>query len=270
MSSTHTLSSYAFQYSLGRTRCPLCNQRGLMIFERPRRRNQGWVACLSCGESGSYAAILKDTPVTPRFQDLMKSLQSILITEFQTHSATTELRALLGIPFRKNDLLRRVYDPVVGYGTPQRAVRYLHRHGLRLAKGNTAGIDLKVRDPKKETPSLTFPLEQYPGLILGFGFLTPDGLKTIRIKHRTHAPVRIYIRLSFSERHRHFRSIGEALTYAMDCTLLNIPCTITADPVFTEFEPGVVDEISQHWLSSKIGRAMSEKKNWAADPLSSH
>ena len=270
MSSTHALSSYAFQYSLGRTICPLCNKRGLLVFERPRRKNQGWVACLSCGESGSYADILNDTPITVRFQDLMKSLQSILITEFRTHSATTELRALLGIPFRKNDLLRRVYDPLVGYGTPQRAVRYLRRHGVRLAKGTAVGIDLKNRDPEKETPALTFPLEQYPGLILGFGFLTPDGLKTIRIKHRTHAPVRIYIRLSFSERHRHFRSIGEALTYAMDCTLLNIPCTITADPVFTEFEPGVVDEISQHWLSSKIGRAMSEKKNWAADPLSSH
>ena len=197
----------------------------------------------------------------------MKNLQSILISEFQTHSATTELRALLGIPFRKTDLLRRVYDPIVGYGTPQRVVRYMHKQGLRLAKGATAGIDLRVRDPKKETLALTFPLEQYPGLIIGFGFLTPDGLKTIRLKHRIHAPVRIYIRLSLSERHRHFSSIGEALTYATDCTLLNIPCTVTADPVFTEFEPGVVDEIAQHWLSSKIGRAMSEKKNWAADPL---
>jgi hypothetical protein len=270
MSSMHVLSSYAFQYSLGRTRCPLCTKRGLLVFERPLCRNQGWVACLSCGESGSYASILNDNPITDRFQDLTKSLQSLLRTELQTHSATTELRALLGIPFRKTDLLRRVYDPLVGYGTPQRAVRYLRRHGMRLAKNTAVGIDLKSRDPQKETPALTFPLEQYPGLILGFGFLTPDGLKTIRIDRRTQAPVRIYIRLSLSERHRHFSSIGEALTYATDCTLLNIPCTITADPVFTEFKPGVVDEISQHWLSSKIGRAMSEKKNWAADPLSSH
>ena len=123
-----------------------------------------------------------------------------------------------------------LFNPVLGIGRVSEIRKFFRQNNLSL-------MGCEVPQAMRNEEALVFPVEQYPGLILGFLLIYVNQTYILRICHRREERVRVFLRITKSPVCEHFPDIGAALPSAIDAALLQTPATISADPVYCGY-PG--------------------------------
>ena len=150
-----------------------------------------------------------------------------------TYGMPSELRGILGIPYRHTDLLKsKFYDAFLGVGLPSEI-----RHLLSKIRGGKGWVRSTPEIPRYskiwDMPSIMLSVGPHPGKITGFAALNHTGMYLLRPHdYQDLKPDYIYMRLVLSERVDVFPDIQTACEEGIDRALLDMPCSICCSPVF--------------------------------------
>jgi len=204
-------------------KCPRCAERTCGRFGRIKAP---WFYCYSCLASGSKGWMYHNNSNGMQTQlSIRKYLQQARRAYLDDGFPDSVDRARYGVPGMRWD-----------------ALHHSLFEGL-LFRGSKAGLESVMRDnhgfcrssskllPETERPFLV--IEQYPGLVCGVCFLTPDGpvstyLSTIRRGSATPAII-LYMPNSFTGLISVPGGLDKALPVAKEYAAFNLPTCVVAD-----------------------------------------